>query len=85
MASRIAKPLTVSLGSYVECVQSRVASGQYASASEVVRAGLRALEREERAVHDALRQKIVESLSDPRSSLSQEEVFAGLSERHAAQ
>ena len=40
--------MTVTLGDLAEKVEERVRSGEYDSASEVVRAGLEALEREER-------------------------------------
>lgn len=49
-------------------VTDRVESGQYANASEVVRAGLRALEQEEaedRAKVEALRAAIQEGLEGP--------------------
>lgn len=69
-------------------IDKMVASGAFASASEVVRAGLRALQEREAAVdrwlreevgpvHDALR-------DDPARALSADTVFDGLRSHHAA-
>lgn len=60
-------------------------SGAYSSASEVLRAALRALEREERAVNDWLRHKVEESLADPRPSVPADKVFKRLRAYHAEQ
>ncbi len=84
MSARPAKPITVTLGPLAEAVQSRVASGRYTSASEVVRAGLRALEREEDAVDALLRHRVEEALADPAPAIPQDEVFAALRARHAS-
>lgn len=58
MANRASKPVSVTLGEMAERAQSRVASGRYASLSEVVRAGLRALDREDAALDDLIRARI---------------------------
>lgn len=47
---RTGRPITVTLGELQERVDTRVTSGRYASASEVLRAAVRALDREESAL-----------------------------------
>ncbi|HLZ76141.1 type II toxin-antitoxin system ParD family antitoxin [Phenylobacterium sp.] len=81
---RMSQPVTVTLGPLRQFVDQQVERGNYASASEVVRAGLRALERQEAAVDDWMRAKIEESLNDPRPDIPAEEVFAELRARNAA-
>ena len=49
MTRRSNRPISITLGDLHESLRARVKSGTYASASEVVRAGLRALDREEAA------------------------------------
>ena len=82
MATRAAKPVTVTLGQQGERAQRRVAAGQYASLSEVIRAGLRALDREDQVLEAALRVRIEASLADQRPSIPQDDVFAALRARH---
>lgn len=82
MPTRAAKPVTVTLGPLTEMAQGRVASGRYASVSEVVRAGLRALEREEAALDAILKAKVEAALADPSPSIAQAEVFADLRAHH---
>ncbi|HJE24341.1 MAG TPA: type II toxin-antitoxin system ParD family antitoxin [Methylorubrum populi] len=79
---RSSKPVTVTLGEMQERVEARVRSGGYASVSEVVRAGLRALEREEAAVENALARKVQEALDDPGQPLPADQVFAELRAHH---
>lgn len=74
--------LTVDLGDLAEKVEERVRSGEYESASDVVRAGLEALEREEREFDAMLKAKVEEALADPRPSIPAEQVFANLEEYH---
>jgi antitoxin ParD1/3/4 len=82
--SRSSQPVTVTLGGLKAFVDERVRVGRYTSASEVVRAGLRALEREEAALDDWMRARVEEALADPRPSIPAEKVFADLRERMTA-
>ncbi|MGA2538703.1 MAG: type II toxin-antitoxin system ParD family antitoxin [Terracidiphilus sp.] len=74
---------TVSLpaeqGRYIDKL---VDSGAYASASEVIRAGLRALEERDTAVERWLRTEVVQAYdeldADPGSAVPAEKVFAEL-------
>jgi antitoxin ParD1/3/4 len=75
---RNSKPITVTLGELQDRVDARVNSGAYSSASEVVRAGLRALDRGEEALNEIWRRKIQEALDDPRPDVPAEEVFERL-------
>jgi len=81
---RTTKPITVTLGELQERVDARVQSGTYSSASEVIRAGLRALDREEEALNEIWRRKIQESLDDSRPNIPAEEVFRDLRAHHEA-
>jgi antitoxin ParD1/3/4 len=80
---RTSKPITVTLGPLQASVDARLKSGAFGSASEVMRAALRALDREEAALDEYLRHKIEASLADPRPSIPAEKVFAGLRAHHA--
>ena len=82
---RSSKPITVTLGPQQASVEKRLKSGDYGSASEVMRAALRALDREEAALDEILRRKVEASLADPRPSIPAEEVFARLRAHHANQ
>jgi len=81
--SRTSRPITVTLGDLHKRVEARVKSGAYASASEVIRAAVRALDREEAAVSDWLRQRIDEAFADPRPDVPARQAFKRLREHHA--
>lgn len=80
---RASRPISVTLGELQEHVDARVRSGAYASASEVLRAAVRALDREEAALDEWMRRSVVEALADPRPTRSADEVFARLRAHHA--
>jgi antitoxin ParD1/3/4 len=82
---RSSRPITVTLGDLHPHVESRVKSGAYASASEVIRAAVRALDREEAAINDWLRQRVDAALADPRPNVPAREVFKRLRAHHAQQ
>lgn len=82
---RKSRPITITLGDLQEHVAARVKSGAYASASEVMRAALRALDREEAALDDWLRQRVDEAFADPRPNVPAGEVFKRLRSHHAEQ
>ncbi len=70
--------------SYIDAL---VTSGAYATASEVVRAGLRALQERDVAVERWLRDEVVPVATamqaDPSRAIPAEQVFAGLRALHA--
>jgi len=80
---RNSRPISVTLGELQEHVEVRVNSGAYASASEVLRAAVRALDREEAAINDWLRQRVEEAFADPRPSIPADKVFKRLRKLHA--
>jgi antitoxin ParD1/3/4 len=80
---RSSKPITVTLGKQQASLEAWLESGEYESASEVVRAGLRALEREKAALDDLMRRKVQEARDDPRPLIPLDDVFARLREHHA--
>ncbi|HEY3778588.1 MAG TPA: type II toxin-antitoxin system ParD family antitoxin [Rhizomicrobium sp.] len=82
--ARSSQPVTVTLGDLRERVDARVKSGSYASASEVLRAAVRALDREEAALNGWLRRLVDESLSDLRPNIPARKVFGHLRAHHGA-
>lgn len=71
--------------SYIDAL---VASGSYASGSEVIRAGLRALQERDAAVERWLREEVVPVAAvmraEPERALSAEEVFGEIRALHKA-
>ena len=82
---RASRPITVTLGKLHQRVEARVRSGAYASTSEVMRAAVRALEREDEAINSYYRQKVQESMADPGPDIPARKVFADLRKYHAKQ
>ncbi len=68
-------------------IDEKVKSGDYASASEVVRAGLRALQERDRAVEDWLRNQVAPAYdamrADPSRGIPAQSVFDELRAAHA--
>jgi antitoxin ParD1/3/4 len=79
---RISKPISVTLGPQQASLERRLRSGQYGSASEVLRQALRALDREEAVLDEALREKVKASMADRRPSVPAGDVFKRLRTRH---
>jgi antitoxin ParD1/3/4 len=69
-------------------IDKQVRSGSYASGSEVVRAGLRALQERDAAIERWLREEVVPVYdamkADPSRGISGDEVFAAIRAQHAA-
>ena len=79
------KSITVTLGDQQRIVDASLASGEYNTASEVVQAALRALDREKNFLDDTMRAKLREAVDDPRPSIPAAQVFEKLRALHAAQ
>lgn len=85
---RTTKQLSVTLPhEMADMVRAKVTSGEYASESEVIREGLRALGARDRAVEAWLRDQVAPAYerlqADPSSALSADEVRARLTRRRA--
>lgn len=70
----------------VRMIKSKVASGEYASDSEVVRDGLRTLQARDAALEKFLREEAAKSYdeykADPKNIISAADVSAALDARH---
>ncbi|TAM00349.1 MAG: type II toxin-antitoxin system ParD family antitoxin [Paraburkholderia sp.] len=70
-----------------ELVRAKVASGEYASESEVIRDGLRSLAARDRAIESWLRSEVVPAAAalakDPERALSAEQVREHLARKRA--
>ncbi len=80
---RTSKPISVTLGPQQASVDARLKSGEYASASEVLRAALRALDRQDAVLEEHLRAKVKAAMTDSRPSVPAADVFKRLHARHA--
>ena len=79
---------TISLpAEHAAFIDAKVAAGAYASASEVVRAGLRALQERDEAVERWLREEVAPAYdamkADPKRGIRAEKAFAEVRARHA--
>ena len=74
-------------GEQARYIDSLVASGAYATSSEVIRAGLRALQERDAAVERWLREEVVPVAaameSDPARAISADRVFGEIRDLHA--
>ena len=80
---RATKQLSITLtNEMAEMVRAKVESGEYASESEVIRDGLRALQVRERALDSWLREKVAPTYdamkADPSRAISAEKLRASL-------
>ena len=80
---RTSKPISVTLGPLQRSLDRRLKSGEYDSASEVLRHALRALDREDAVLDEALRDQVRAAMADRRPSVPAEDVFKRLRAHHA--
>jgi len=84
---RSTRQLSVTLpNEMADMVRAKVASGEYASESEVIRDGLRALQERDQAVEHWLRNEVVPAYdaikADPSRAISLRDVRASLAARN---
>jgi antitoxin ParD1/3/4 len=70
--------VVVDLGPLKQIVDERLESGSYTSADEVIRAGLLALQREEKTRDEWLIKLAEDALADPKPTVPAERVFREL-------
>jgi antitoxin ParD1/3/4 len=80
---RTSRPISVTLGPLQRSLDRRLRSGEYDNASEVLRHALRALDREDAVLDEALRDKVKASMADRRPSLPAGDVIKRLRAHHA--
>lgn len=68
--------ISVNLGDLTARAEARVKSGDYASVSEVLQEGLRALDREDEMMEALLKKSVAEIEDDPGDAIPAEQVFA---------
>lgn len=83
MAPCAESPSPSPLGPLTAAARDRVESGRTASVGEVVRAGLRALDREEALLDERRKARVAEAPAAPRPVQPAEAVRSGLAARHA--
>ncbi|HEX2018181.1 MAG TPA: type II toxin-antitoxin system ParD family antitoxin [Aurantimonas sp.] len=83
--ARSRSPLLVELGTQRASLDAHLESGDFADASDVVRAGLRALDRETAARDAVMKAEIEEALGDPRPSRPASDVFDRLRRKQDSQ
>jgi len=76
------RAIKVDLGQQRASLKRRLASGQYDDASEVLRDALRALDREDAALDQVLRDEVRASMADKRASVPADKVFKRLQAHH---
>jgi len=86
---RTTKQLSITLPTEMaELIKSKVAAGEYATESEVIRDGLRVLMARDRAVENWLLEQVVPAYdalkADPARAVSVEQVRARLAAEHKA-
>jgi len=86
---RTTKQLSITLPTEMaDAIKAKVAAGEYATESEVIRDGMRALMARDRAVENWLLEQVVPAYdalkADPSRALSVEQVRARLAAEHKA-
>ena len=80
-------PSSYAIGDHFEqFIKGQIATGRYASASEVVRDALRLMEEQKNLnelQHEEIRAAILKSRSDVRPAIAAEDVFSRLEARYA--
>jgi antitoxin ParD1/3/4 len=74
----VADAVTVTLGGVGDKARAWVAEGRFASMSEVVREGIKALDRQEHLLDSIFNAKLAEALADDRLGAPIDEVFDSL-------